>query len=89
MNEIEYILRWEIRKRENMEYPTENDREKIILGSYGNLGMNLNEIEELDRICHEYGYSIVSFIRYIIEHLTIDEINDILFKMDMEPRTED
>lgn len=83
------MLRWEIRKREDMTYPTEEERKVIKLGSCGDLEIDINVIKELDNMCFEYGYSINSFLGHIIEHLTIDQINEILFEMDNEPRTDE
>lgn len=88
MNE-ELMIRWEIRKRENMPWPSEEERKLVKLGSCGDLETDFHIIKELDKICFEYGYSINSFLGYIIEHLTIDQINEILFAMDNEPRTEE
>lgn len=85
----ELVLRWEIRKREHMNYPTEDERKLIKLGSCGDLETDINLIRELDKMCFEYGYNINNFLGYIIEHITIDQINEILFAMDNEPRTEE
>ena len=91
MNKMEktYDFRWEIGETGKVEYPTYEYQKNMAESCYGGLDIDIEALRNIGRICHEYGYSINSFIGYIIEHLTDREIDEILFKMDQEPRTEE